>query len=46
MAKRELLKLPGTFEEALAGLVQTPPPPKDEKPKRKRARKAPRKKAR
>jgi len=27
MAKRELLKLPGTFEQALSDLLQTPPAP-------------------
>jgi hypothetical protein len=41
--KRQLLKLPMSFEEAVAGLLKTPPPPKAEKPK---AKKPTRKKAR
>lgn len=31
MAKRELLKLPGTFEEALGDLLKVKPPEKGEK---------------
>lgn len=41
VAKRELLKLPGTFEEALSGLLKAPPPPKMAKPKATRAPKKP-----
>jgi hypothetical protein len=38
MAKRDLLKLPGTFDEALSDLLKVKPPEKGEKkpaPKRK-----------
>jgi hypothetical protein len=41
MAKRELLKLPGTFEEALGDLLKVKPPEKGEKkPAAKRKRNA------
>jgi hypothetical protein len=46
MAKRELLKLPGTFEQALGDLLQTPPAPKDKKPETTRKKKGARKKGR
>lgn len=39
MAKRELLRLPGTFEEALSDLMRTPPPQKEGKPKAAKKRK-------
>jgi hypothetical protein len=46
MAKRELLKLPGTFEQALGDLLQTPPAPKDKRPAPVQKKKGTRKKGR
>jgi hypothetical protein len=34
MAKRELVRLPGNFDEALADLLKVKPPPKGTKQKR------------
>jgi hypothetical protein len=42
----KLIKLPGSFEDAVSRLLNTPPPPREKKPVRKRAKKGARKKAR
>jgi hypothetical protein len=39
MAKRELLKLPPDFAANVSALLRTPPPPKDKKPAKPKARK-------
>lgn len=46
MAKRELLRLPGTFEQALGDLLQAPPAPKAKKAAPVTKKKGTRKKAR
>ena len=40
MAKREPLKLQPDFQADLSALLRTPPPPKDAKPAKTKARKA------